>query len=220
MTALAQPKAPETKEDRRLRILACARQLMGEGGFEGLSLRKLAAAAQVTVPTIYNLIGGKDQILFAFSGELIKGIERALEKIDEDRPLEKAEAVVIVATGEIEKDPDFHRAALLAGHYFDRSDIAHQKWRALGRRAATMQENAARAAQKIGLMEGNISARLLGDQIFRNYQSASSDWAHRRISLEEFRHIALLGVYLYFSADATPEFRKVLAKKINALETN
>lgn len=51
------------KIDRRARIIAEARRLIGEHGFDGLSLRKLAAAAGVTVPTIYNLIGGKGKSL-------------------------------------------------------------------------------------------------------------------------------------------------------------
>ncbi len=210
---------PETKEDRRARILMCARQLMGEGGFDGLSLRKLAAASDVTVPTIYNLIGGKDEILFELVASMIEKVEVALEDIDEDHPLEKAEAVVIVATKDIECDPDFHRAAHLAGDYLERSSCGLETSNKLGRRAATMQENAARAAQERGLLEGRISARLIGEQIFRNYYSAASAWAYRRMSLEEFRRIAMLGVYLNLAADAKPSFRDTLIKKIKALES-
>ena len=40
---------------RRQRILAEARRLIARGGIEALNLRKLAAAAEVTVPTIYNV---------------------------------------------------------------------------------------------------------------------------------------------------------------------
>lgn len=209
---------PETKEDRRSRILACARKLLGEGGFEGLSLRKLASAADVTVPTIYNLIGGKRKILFELVGGLIEMIEQALIKIDQDHPLEKAEEVVIVATRAVEEDPDFHRAAHLAGEYLDHT--ATSKYRTgLGRRAATMQENAARDAQDLGLLEGRVSARLIGDQIFRNYHAAATSWAHRQITLQEFRRVAMLGVYMNLAADASPDFREVLVKKIRALET-
>ena len=211
---------PETKEDRRARILQRARDLMGAGGFDGLSLRKLAAAADVTVPTIYNLVGGKEQILFELVGDFIGLIEAALSKIDEDRPLEKAEAIVIVATDEIANDPDYHRASHLADEHLGRSDRYNKMEARLGRRAATMQENAARSAQKLGLLEGNISAALIGKQIFRNYHAASTAWAHRQIGLEEFRRIAMLGVYMNLAADAAPDFKKTLVKKIKHLDTD
>jgi len=55
----------EQKAERRERILASAREMIGSRGYESLTMRDLARAARVTVPTIYNLIGGKDAVLFA-----------------------------------------------------------------------------------------------------------------------------------------------------------
>jgi len=37
--------------------------MLVEGGYDGLTTRGLAEAAGVTVPTIYNLIGSKDDVL-------------------------------------------------------------------------------------------------------------------------------------------------------------
>ena len=94
MPVVDAPK-PETKEDRRARILLRARELMGQGGYEGLSLRKLAAAAEVTVPTIYNLIGAKEQILVELFRHWIAEIEAALDKIEANQPLALAEAITL-----------------------------------------------------------------------------------------------------------------------------
>ena len=55
----------EHKADRRERILRATRQIMGERGYDGLTMRDLAAEARVSVPTLYNLFGSKDQILIA-----------------------------------------------------------------------------------------------------------------------------------------------------------
>ncbi len=217
MSTLTEMRQSETKADRRARILSTAQALMSKNGFGGLSLRKLASASNVTVPTIYNLIGGKDEILLELSAKMIEVIEDALTRINEEHPLEKAEEIVFVATGCVESDPGFHRAALLAMDHMQRHGLAQGEMNKLGRRAATMQEKAAASAQKLGLMEGKIPAKIIGEQIFRNYQSASREWACRRIGVKEFRRIALLGVYLNLAADAAPLFKKVLLKKIKIL---
>jgi len=55
---------------RRQRILHEARQLLTRGGYESLNLRALAQAAEVTVPTIYNLLGNKEALVVAL-GRLV-----------------------------------------------------------------------------------------------------------------------------------------------------
>jgi AcrR family transcriptional regulator len=45
--------------ERRQRILGAARRLVAERGYEALTMRELAQVSRVTVPTLYNLIGGK-----------------------------------------------------------------------------------------------------------------------------------------------------------------
>jgi AcrR family transcriptional regulator len=206
----------ETKADRRDRILTEARALLAAGGSEGMSLRRLATRARVTVPTIYNLVGGKSQVLLELTTELVVEIEGALEAIAEVRPLERAEAVICGAISAFERAPEFHRAALLAIDALDR-DARGPDWDRLGERASAMQEKAALAAQAAGLLEGRIPARLIGEHIFRTYRSASRDWSRRRLSLAEFRRIALSGVYLAFAADASEPFRRHLATRLNRL---
>lgn len=208
---------PTAKEHRRARILAEARTLLSAEGFGGLSLRKLALRAGLTVPTIYNLVGGKEQVLLELALGMVASVEAALDDIAESQPLERAEAVVLVAISEIRRAPAFHRAALLAIDYLDR-DAAPPGWDRVGRRATAMQEKAALAAQRLGLLEGRISARLLASQIFRTYRSASRDWSLRRCSLPEFQRIALAGVYLGFAADASPAWRPILAAKLKHVD--
>src|SRR5688500_16786813 len=53
----------EHKQERRTRILEAARTLVTKHGYDGLTMRDLAAAARVSVPTLYNLFGSKDAIL-------------------------------------------------------------------------------------------------------------------------------------------------------------
>ena len=85
------------RAERQRRILRAARALIEAGGFDDLSMRALARRADVSVTTLYNLYGSKDQIRRALVHGLIDGIDEALEHVPLARPLERARAVVTVA---------------------------------------------------------------------------------------------------------------------------
>jgi len=53
------------REERRQRILDVARKLIAEKGYDGVTMRELADLSLVSVPTLYNLFGGKNELLFA-----------------------------------------------------------------------------------------------------------------------------------------------------------
>jgi AcrR family transcriptional regulator len=53
------------REERKRRILDVARRLIAERGYEGVTMRELADESLVSVPTLYNLFGGKSELLFA-----------------------------------------------------------------------------------------------------------------------------------------------------------
>jgi AcrR family transcriptional regulator len=50
---------------RRTRVLKAARELIAERGYTGVTMRGLAAASRVSIPTLYALFGGKDQLLYS-----------------------------------------------------------------------------------------------------------------------------------------------------------
>ena len=52
-------------EERRQRILAAVRRMITDGGYEGVTIRELAKESRVSVPTLYKLFGGKQELLFA-----------------------------------------------------------------------------------------------------------------------------------------------------------
>jgi AcrR family transcriptional regulator len=53
------------REERKQRILEVARLLIADQGYEGVTMRDLAEKSLVSVPTLYNLFGGKNDLLFA-----------------------------------------------------------------------------------------------------------------------------------------------------------
>lgn len=61
------------RDARRAEILATARTMIVERGYGAVTIRDLAAACEVSVPTLYNQFGGKDALL----AEAIEGHFRA-----------------------------------------------------------------------------------------------------------------------------------------------
>lgn len=192
--------------------------MIGQDGYDGLSLRKLANAAGVTVPTIYNLIGSKEQILVELFRAWLAQIEAALDQIEEDQPLNLAETIITEATDLIARDEVFFRAAHIALNRLVETDETRTSLDNFGLRASRMQTEAVRRAQSQGLLRGAIPAETLGRQIFFNYNEASRYWMAGRHSLAEFRNTALVGVYICFLSDATDQFRPELLRRLNAMD--
>ena len=55
----------ENRLARRAAIMESARQMIAEKGYEAITIRELAEACRVSVPTLYNQFGRKDQLLAA-----------------------------------------------------------------------------------------------------------------------------------------------------------
>jgi AcrR family transcriptional regulator len=55
----------QQKLERRGRILTEVRQCFVKRGYDSVTMKELAEAAGVSVPTLYNRFGGKDELLFA-----------------------------------------------------------------------------------------------------------------------------------------------------------
>src|SRR5262245_39106061 len=101
----------EHKAERRGRILGAARRLVAERGYDGLTMRDLARAARVSVPTLYNLFGSKDAILMS---ELEAEAARIAARVPTVGAGFFARGVAAFEAGMqmIEEAPEFHRAVM------------------------------------------------------------------------------------------------------------
>lgn len=71
-TELDRARGRISKDRRRAKILAAARSMVEERGFDHVQVRALARRAGVTPPTIYSLIGGRQHVL---NNAIEEGIE-------------------------------------------------------------------------------------------------------------------------------------------------
>ena len=210
-------------EKRRDAILAAARDIIARDGFDALTTRGLAEAAGVTVPTLYNLIGDKAEIVRLM---IMQGVERVWSRLKlETRgsPLEMIETIIDESHRELATDPDYFRAATVAldrigGDYAASGDLDLRVSEA-GPRSVAMATEACRAAIEAGLLNGNLTAEVLGEQMFICWRGPMRDWAYGVISAEEARRRQLRGFYLIMAADAAGDFRDELLARAAGLET-
>lgn len=214
-------KQPSLREfnmaKRRSRILHEARRLITGGGFDTFNLRALASAAEVTVPTIYNLVGNKEAIVTALFLDVVAEIDKRVGLHRNDEPLEMAVAAVTESTGMFEEDEDYYRAAFIAVEHLDQSGPHHHTVSQIYAWGECLFIDGLNACAEIGLVRGRIPPAVLGQQILRSYRTSCRAWAFGQMSIQEFRAAALTDVYICLAADAVETFHATLIKKISAL---
>lgn len=202
-------------EKRRAQILMHARTIIAEEGFDALKIRDIAGRAKLTVPTIYNLIGGKDEVLALIIDDLV-GRLQAVQTQPHSRDVETAfEAQIDRLADLLRTDEKYYRAAFIAG---DRSGLFEQSSSSgIFARSLKLLIEACQDAQQTGLLQGSIGAEQMGRQIYGCYRLARQDWMNGYFDLDGFRRQALTGIFICLAADAKPPFKKRLQARLKDL---
>jgi AcrR family transcriptional regulator len=98
--------------ERRRRILAAARAIVAARGYEALTMRELARASRVTVPTLYNRVGGKEAVLAAAVEEQTARFLARVERRRGASPAARLLAVIDACTRELLALPAYYRTLL------------------------------------------------------------------------------------------------------------
>ncbi len=180
-------------------------------------MRKLARQADLSVPTLYNLLGGREEILKALVVEAIDRMDAALEReAPLDDPLERCRAVVTVSIQHIVEFETIFRPMLLAAHQGLTSwGLEEDK---LTARAVRMQAIAIEVAIDRGQLRDLLDPTLLGHQIFHGFELASMRWAFGVLDEEGFRNRALYGLYVALLGVATPSALPGIERELRRLE--
>jgi AcrR family transcriptional regulator len=180
----------EHKAERRERIRAAARRLVADRGYAGLTMRDLARAARVSVPTLYNLFGSKDAILTA---ELESSVRRVAAQLPAGGTsfFARGMAAFEAGMGVVGEAPEFYRRLM-------RLFLTSPEARAIRQRTedgyiAIMASNlgAAKAAGQLADWAEPIS---VARHMFALYMSAFLAWGIGELDFEGFRVTALSGI--------------------------
>lgn len=99
---------------RRHQILQAAHDLIAREGVGALSMRTLADAAQVSVPTIYALVGARDDVITALMAEGVLRFDKGLAALA-SRGLFRVTDLVELLTGIVDHERELVRGLLASG---------------------------------------------------------------------------------------------------------
>ena len=200
---------------RKQRILDEARVLIASKGFEAFTLSELASRAGVSIPTIHNLFGKKQEVFEALCGEMVIRVDEAVSSPDLVDPMEAAEAFIDNLLALYRDDETFYRAAFLAG---DRSGLfEHQLPSGIFNRSLAIARQMCQNAVENGYIESHIDLDWLAEQLFGCQRLARQDWVNGYIDLDRYRKQVLIGMYITYASVAKPAFRKKLYKSIESI---
>ena len=183
---------------RREQILEAARGIIAERGFEALTMRELAAASRVTVPTVYNLVGSREEVLFAAVEEQTARFVAAIECGRGRSPASGALAVVEACVRELLRRPRYYRSLLLL---IFTSDSASEVRRTVNRALRTQFAHAVAGLDAAGALEPWVDREVLARRLGAHLAFTSLQWATGVIGAEALRasarydaSVTLLGV--------------------------
>jgi len=200
------------KAKRKRRILDSARRLIVEGGVDALAMRQLAEGAQVSVRTLYNLFGNKDDILDALVAELLHELDRTIEGLVLGDPVERCKAIVRVSIDRLIQDQVVYRPVLRA-----QSRRLRSYGEADRQSLATIRIALEEAAQR-RMIAAQFSPTNLADQLYSGLQHVILLWAHGVLDDSQARAKATHSCALIFLAAGTPKTRATVLEELPALE--
>lgn len=214
-------KPGENMEQRRQRILDAARSIIVQSGVDGLTTRGIAEAAGVTAPTLYNLIGSKDDIIRAMVVKSVEDVKSRLKLEQYTSAFTMIEAIIDAATDPEFEGSDYARAIIVFSDQIARAFASTGDNNAQVSKAGIISIEIATTMCQMAIsqnvLRGTVSAGQLGDQLFICYHGPRRDWAYRLISREEVTRRIWRGFYLTLAADASEQAREIFLKKICAL---
>jgi AcrR family transcriptional regulator len=204
-------------EVRRQQILQAARVLLSRGGLGALSMRKLAEEASLSVNTLYNLWGTREEILRALTLDARDRMEASLPKDAlPDDPIDYCRSLVKATVREMSRQSELFRPMILAwlegeiaGHPSPVEPMAH---------SIGILSQVIRTARTRGLLESTLSPEQVAWQIQHGAQFAQIQWALGRIDDAHFEARALYGLNLAFLGIVKEERRPEIQAKLKGLE--
>ncbi len=193
--------------ERRGRILAAARRLIAERGFEGLTMRELARASRVSVPTVYNLFGGKHAVLLAELEETFAAVAGSLEGVGGRGVVERAFAICNTGNRELLAVPAYSRELV---HVFLVAEETRPMRRAINERYVALMAGVLADGQDAGELVPWVNPIVLARPMFAHYVHAMIEWAGGELADDEFRAATELGMSLMVLGVASGRARRAL----------
>ncbi len=165
----------DRQQQRRNDILAAARRLISERGYDGVKMRELADASGVTPKTLYHQFDSKENLLRHAVEERFRDIYRDIDDADIDSGIERLYFIVEGVVGSIRENEAYARslAPVLASPA--RSSSLAPIRTAVYRRALEQMDEA-------GDLTGAVGIDALNAAVLRHVSALFQAWRHGDIA--------------------------------------
>jgi AcrR family transcriptional regulator len=200
------------KAKRRNAIIDSTLELLRELPLAEVPIERIAARAEVSPATVYNLIGSREQLLLACVDRVIEQVVDTLVQIDPtDDPI--GAAVVIVERSTEAFIADRHAFRQIIGALGDFSRTGSM----MAFDPAQLQIAAMRAAQQLGILRHDVDPAAVGRQIYLSYNGALFAWAGLGLTDEGFRLAAHHGLWTALAAFGTETHRPTFVRRLRKI---
>jgi AcrR family transcriptional regulator len=191
------------KARRKLQIIQAAKRLLAAGGIEALSTRKLAEAAELSVHTLYALVGSKNKILEAVMEDNHNRVLGDLIAIDSRHPIERIFAIVDSTYRIIAEDPAAQKPLMrVLMRLFDEGTLGSEPWWMMAQEKGWMTDAVAEAIQ-LDLVTADFPAAVIADLLMKIYLANLRDYLFDKSALDVFRDGAAFEFWFCLSNIAT-----------------
>jgi AcrR family transcriptional regulator len=204
----------QAKRERRVRIVNATCNLLREVGVEALSMKAVAARAQVSLSTVYNLFDSKQSVLARVFDQDLARFEALVDAAPAQDVLERIFDALDIAADLYAADPAFYRATMWRRPAGD-GELALQ---------TTLREPRIRfwrtmvaAAVREGWLRRGVDPAVVGALLIQISGGVLGDWIAGDISIQSFRQEIKLGYAVALLPFATRTAAPRLRATINRL---
>jgi AcrR family transcriptional regulator len=199
------------KTKRRDAVLDAALDLLDRPEATPVTTERIAELAEVSVATVYNLVGTREQLLVALIDRLIADlVESARAAEVEIDPVDRLKAMIVSSVEALARRPVAYRRVVLQVTAAASADL-HTKLN-----PASLAVSAFQHAQRMGSVRRDLDAHALAGQLYLSYNGALLRWAAGALSDSGFKTAALHAVATALAASATSGSR---ARALDELRT-
>jgi AcrR family transcriptional regulator len=206
----------EQRLARRAAILEAARRMIAEVGYEAVTVRDLAERCRVSVPTLYNQFGGKDQLLGAAIEEHFLGVLNDAELSKADGGFDRLLRVIDQIAEQLLALAAYHRRLLKAFASLDQTaalqqHIAEQLTIVLDQELETMQAHRQ--------FEGWVETELIAEQLTSACISTALVWSSGLLPDEHLKPAMRYGTGLVLASLVRGQASRLLKAQLKESQT-
>jgi AcrR family transcriptional regulator len=207
-----------TMRKRRANILAIARRLIAEESYGRVGMRRIADLSEVTIPTIYNLIGGREEVLQIAIREALNAKIIYAKGLAKAKNINPTLALADTIWKCLADYPDYSRQLVLA--------IAHEKRDGRLRKNVEAQIRAFVKGALDPLSAGGrfqrtgVSTQTMAEFISHQILAAVASWAEDRTETNELRCKLAQGTGLLLLGSVGEEEAVKVSRWLNVVLTD